>query len=385
MRIAEIERFPLKMSANGSENGTEVRLSKSVDIDTVIIKITTDAQVVGFGEVSVASAPNQSIGGLLDWLEIYAKALTGVDALNLAAVNRQLDKVRTNISTECRPARAAFDMAIYDIIGKARGVPAHEILGGAYRTEMEMSATLDEGTFEQIAADACRLVEQGFRGLKVNIGNSLDSNEPNSNNYELAKQKLLVVLDAVGPEITVNADASQSWTNAGQVRSIFASLLDEKYYHNLSLEQPLHHLDLSGHAELRRSLPIPIAVGDGVTSPQSMVQISRTAAADSIALNINTAGGIRSARQIADICEASAIGVSVRTKTGSRLADAAHCQLAATIRDPLPFNVGDHHGFDKSVFSGGYEICDGSIVLSNEPGLGVHVNEQALLDLALEI
>ncbi|MDG2406143.1 MAG: enolase C-terminal domain-like protein, partial [Paracoccaceae bacterium] len=241
------------------------------------------------------------------------------------------------------------------------------------------------GTYEQLAADARSLVEQGVRGLKVNIGDSFASDKRNSDSYDRAKKKLQAVLAAVGPQIIVNADANQFWKNVGQVRSLVASLLEENYYHNLSLEQPLHHLDLGGHAELRRSLSIPVALGDGVTSPQSMVQISRMAAADGVALNINTAGGLGSARQIADICEASAIGVNVRTKTGSRLADAAHCQLAATIRDPLPLNVGDHLGFDDNLFSGGFEIRDCRIFLRDEPGLGVHVNEQALLAQAIDI
>ena len=379
MRIIGIERFPIRMNVIKSGYRAADRTSGNAQAETVIIRIKTDSSVIGLGEAALtASYPNPTIGGLLDCLQAYATALVGADALNLNEIYRRLDDVSGAFLLGCQPARAAIDMAIHDIIGKAREVPVFKVLGGAYRTEMEMLANLHEDMPEEKAAAARRYVDSGFRGLKVKIGDSIIHDGRSIKNIEREKQNLLAVLRSVGPEIYVDADANQSWANVGQVRSIFTSILDEEFYGNLALEQPLHHLDLKGHAELREALPIPIILDESVVSPEAMMQIARVGAADRIVLQVSRVGGLRNAGQIADICETASIGISLDTMPFTKLGDAAHCHLAATLRDPFPIDAEGHLWFDKTPFVGGFEIADGRVILGDEPGLGVELDEGAL-------
>ncbi len=363
----------------------EDELSTIARVETVIIRVKTDSSVVGFGEAgSIASYLNQTMGGLLDWLQAYSDALVGADALNLNDVSRRLDKVSGEFPPGCQPARAAIDMAIHDIVGKAREVPVYEVLGGAYRTELELLTNLYEETPDEKAAAARRFVKQGFTGLKVKIGDSIILNGRTSENLEREKQKLLAVLRTVGPEIYVDADANQSWANAGQVRGIFASILDEEFHGNLSLEQPLHHLNLKGHAELREALAIPIVLDESVVSPEAMAQIVNMGAADRIVLKASRVGGLQKAQQIVNICESAAIGISIDTMPFTKLGDAAHCHLAATIRDHYPIDAEGHLWFEKTPFVGGFSINNGRAILGDEPGLGVELDEQALTELSVE-
>ena len=360
--------------------------SKIARVETVIVRVKTDSSVVGFGEAgSIASYLNQTMGGLLDWLQAYAAALVGADALNLNEINRRLDKVSGEFAPGCHPARAAIDMAIHDIIGKARGVPVYEVLGGAYRTELELLTNLYEETPEEKAAAAQRFVGLGYSGLKVKIGDSIILDGRSIANLERERQKLLAVLRTVGSEVYVDADANQSWANAGQVRGIFASILDEEFYGNLSLEQPLHHLNLKGHAELRETLAIPIVLDESVVSPEAMMQIAMMGAADRIVLKASRVGGLQKAQQIVNICESAAIGVSIDTMPFTKLGDAAHCHLAATIRDHYPIDAEGHLWFEKTPFVGGFTISDGRVSLGDQPGLGVELDEEVLAALSIDL
>jgi L-alanine-DL-glutamate epimerase-like enolase superfamily enzyme len=379
MKIVEVERFPIRMNPTKFDDRAQDQLSMIASVETVIIRVRTDSSVVGFGEAaSIPSDLNQTMGGLLDWLDAYATALIGADALNLNDVNRRLDQVSGTFPPGCQPARAAIDMAAHDIIGKARECPVFTLLGGAYRTEFETLTSLLEDTPEESASAARRFVELGSRGLKVKIGDSIIAGGRNIENLERERQKLLAVLEAVGAEIYVDVDANQSWASPGQVRSTFAAILAEQFYGNLSLEQPLHHLDLDGHAELCETLAIPVILDESVISPEAMMQIVRRTAADRVVLKISRVGGFHNAQRIAHICEAAAIGISVDTVPFTKLGDAAHCHLAATLRDPFPIDAQGHLWFEKTPFVGGFEIENGRAVLGDAPGLGVELDEDVL-------
>ncbi len=114
------------------------------------------------------------------------------------------------------------------------------------------------------------------------------------------------------------------------------------------------------------------------------MQIAILGAADRIVVKVSRVGGLQRARQIVDICESAAIGVSIDTMPFTKLGDAAHCHLAATIRDHYPIDAEGHLWFERTPFVGGFTIADGRAVLGDEPGLGVDLDEEALAALAID-
>jgi L-alanine-DL-glutamate epimerase-like enolase superfamily enzyme len=181
----------------------------------------------------------------------------------------------------------------------------------------------------------------------------------------------------------VDADAGQSLGNPALARTMVEGVLAESFHPNLALQQPLHRLDLAGHALLREKLPIPVILDDSVSSPEAMMQIVRMGAADRIVLDIERVGGLQNAMRIADICETAAIGVSPASAANTRIGDAAHCHLAAALHDPYPIDVGGHLRFAASPVSGGFDIRDGRAVLADGPGLGVDLDEDALCSMSM--
>jgi len=384
MKITSIELFSLKLDPVKVGYRPEDSISTLARVNTIIVQINTDNDIVGWGEAAtIPSYFNQTQGTLIDWLKGYEEVLIGEEAQDIVTAHRKMDLVSGEIAPGCHPARAAIDMALYDIIGKANNCPVYEVLGGAYRTEFELLTNLYEESSEEKVKACKEYVERGFAGLKVKVGDSILLGGLTVENLAKEKGKLLAALEAVPSHVYIDADANQSWSSPKIAVNIIESILHEKYYPNLSLEQPLHYLDMSGHSYLRRTLPVPIILDESVLSPQAMFQIAKNEAADRIVLKINRVGGFWFARKIVDICEAAAIGISLDTMPFTKLGDTALCHLAATIRDPYPIDAEGHTWFAATPFTGGVEIKGGRAALPKKAGLGVELNERQMKEMLL--
>jgi L-alanine-DL-glutamate epimerase-like enolase superfamily enzyme len=378
MKIKRIELFPIRMKPVKpdwqSNQATHVPGRA-----TVIIRMTTDSGIEGLGEA--ASGPayfNQTLGTMLDWLRSYASALDGADPLDIANAHRIMERVSGEFPTGCQPARAGIDLALHDIAGKAQGRPVYAVLGGAYQTEFDMLTNLYELTPQAKAAASRKFAKQGFRGLKVKIGASTRAKGVNTETLQWETAKLVAALEAVPDTVQIDADPNQSWRSPKIVVTVMEKVLREKFYSNLSIEQPIHHLDFAGHRFIRQALDIPVILDEAVVSPQAMLQIVKQEAADRIVLKFNRVGGLFPARKIATICEAAAIGISLDTMPFTRLGDTAACHLAATLRDPYPVDAEGHLWFEDTPFRGGLEIRKGRASIGSAPGFGVEIDEAKL-------
>jgi L-alanine-DL-glutamate epimerase-like enolase superfamily enzyme len=379
MKIKNFEIFPISMKPVKAGYRPEDELSKLARVDTVIIRITTSDNLVGYGEAAtIRSYFNQTGPTMIHWLESYATELVGQNPMDLVNINKIFDLISGEKPPGCHPSRAAVEMALYDIIGKTHRCPVYEILGGAYRTEFEMLSNLYEEGPEEKARAAQEFVKNGFRGLKVKIGDAVLLNGFSVENFKKGKENLIAALNSVPDDIYIDADANQCWSNPKMVVQIFEDILHDTFYPNLSVEQPLHYLDISGHKYLRNNLKIPVILDESVVSPEAMFQIAKNEAADRIVLKINRVGGFSKARKVVDICEAASIGISLDTMPFTKLGDTALCHLVATIRDPYPVDAEGHLWFESTPFQGGIEIANGKVFLPDSPGLGVELDEDAL-------
>ncbi len=315
---------------------------------------------------------------MLDWLGAYRSALVGTNPCNIIGAHRIMNGVSGENPPGCQPARAAIDLALHDLIGKAHGCPVYELLGGAYRTEFGLLTNLYELTPGEKAAATREYVTKGFRGLKIKIGHRTSSEGLSAESLLWEKQKLLAALDAAPENVYIDADPNQSWGNAKLVVRTVGEILDRQFYPNLSIEQPLHHMDFKGHGFLRNTLKIPVILDESISSPQAMLQAVKHDAADRIVLKFNRVGGLWPAMKIAQICEAASIGVSIDTMPFTRLGDTANCHLAAVIRDPYPVDVEGHLWFADTPTCGGLEICGGQARIGADPGFGVEIDTEKL-------
>ena len=381
MKIRNIDKFPINLHLVKVGFGEKDKSSSvwASGVSSIIIRMNTDEGISGLGEATtIIWYLNETQEGMMKLLESYEQLLIGEDPFNVVNAHCRMDLVTGADAPGCHSARAAIDMALYDIIGKAQKRPVYEVLGGAYRTEFEMLTNLYEDTPEEKAEASQEYVKKGFRGLKIKVGDILLTKGWSMQNLKKEKDKLIAALEAVPPDIYIDADANQSWSNVKIAVNIVEELFQNKYYPNLSLEQPLHYLDISGHSFLRRSIKVPIILDESVLSSEAMLQIAKNDAADRVVLKLNRVGGFWPARKIIDIAEAASMGISIDTMPFTKLGDTAICHLAATIKDPYPVDAEGHLWFDADPLEKGIEIKNARAILPKEPGLGVELDEEIL-------
>jgi L-alanine-DL-glutamate epimerase-like enolase superfamily enzyme len=339
----------------------------------------------GLGEAAANPAEDaRTLSTLIDWLKIYEAAIAGADALNINVLHQMMDRASGQHPPGCQAARAAIDMAVHDLIAKVRGCPVHEILGGAYRTEMQVTARISGRTAEDIAVAARSHVEMGYRGLTIGLGSDVLPPALSIADLEERYQHVLAALEAVGTDISIDADANQSLGNPALVSRLFEKFLAKRFCANLALQQPLNRFDLLGHAALREKLPIPIVLTESVVSAEAMIQIERLGAADRIGLSLERVGGLSNAMRVADICEAAAIGISPAVTSFTGIGAAAGFHLAAALHDPYPVDAIDYQKTSDTLTTGGPEIENGHVTLRNAPGLGIEIDEDMLHALATQ-
>jgi L-Ala-D/L-Glu epimerase len=381
MKIVEIQRFPISLP----QSGITATRSKTPADQTIIVRIRTNSGLTGLGEAAVDPAEQtRTLSTLTDWLKAYETATIGADALNINALHQLMDRASGQHPPGCQAARAAIDMAAHDLIGKVRGCPVHEILGGAYRTDIQVAAHISGTTAEDTAATARARVDMGYRALTVAIGSEVLPPALSIPELEKKCQHLLATLEALGMDISIDADASQSLGNPALVSRLIEQILTKRFYPNLALVQPLNKSDLLGHAALREKLPIPIVLTESVVSAEAMIQIERLGAADRIGLSLERVGGLSNAMRVADICETAAIGITPANSSYTGIGAAALLHLAAALHDPYPVDTGEYQTMQKGPVTGGPVVENGWVSLGSAPGLGVEIDEDMLHALAMQ-
>lgn len=384
MKIISIDYFPLDLrapqdagtdgSANDQASFTPEMLAarRYAPPETALVRIAADDGTTGYGDgATLPHYLGHGIGSMLDWLGRFRQVLVGEDPLNIAGIHRSMEAVASIGVPGCRPAQAAIDMAIYDLAGKVHGCPVYELLGGSYRQELELQTQMHGHTVDQLLGVCNHYVAQGFTGLKLKIGSQLRKHGYSKALFDADADKVAGVMARLPHHIQVDVDANQGIMNAKMAVALFERVRREAFHPNMAIEQPLHHLDLAGHALIRKMLPFPVVLDEAVTSPVAMLQIVRMEAADRVVLKPNRVGGLWPARRIVDICEANGIGVSLDTMPFTLLGDTMLCHLGATIRNHFPLDAQGHTFFDGTPFSGGVRIENGRAHLGDAPGFGV--------------
>lgn len=391
MKIVTIDFLPLKLNAP-ADAGTDASADEQATFtpemlaarryappETVFVRIRTDNGSEGYGDgATLPHYLGHGIGSMLDWLGRFRSILVGEDPLNIAGIHHRMESVASIGVPGCRPAQAAIDMAIYDLSGKTFGCPVYELLGGSYRQELELQTQMHGHTVDQLLGVCNHYVARGFTGLKLKIGSQLRQHGYSKALFDADADKVAGVMARLPHHIQVDVDANQGIMNAKMAVAMFERVRRDAFHPNMAIEQPLHHLDLKGHAQIRKMLPFPVVLDESVTSPTAMLQIVRMEAADRIVLKPNRVGGLWPARRIIDICEANGIGVSLDTMPFTLLGDTMLCHLGATIKRHFPLDAQGHTFFAGSPFSGGVKIDNGRAHLGNAPGFGVELDPELL-------
>ena len=368
MKVLAIDSYPLILPVAEIYGGAAGTLE---DCRSLIVRIETDNGIEGWGEATQGRPGNTY--ETLETMEImvrryFGPALIGMNLEETGSVLQTLHQIRSGHPL----TKAALETAIFDALGKFYRVPLYRFLGGPYRREIDLvgGLGLDLGP-ETIRDRAGQLRRDGFHTFKIKIGQK-------DRKQDVAR--VGAVREAVGAEATVRVDgnAAYSFTAAREM------LTELSRFHIADAEQPLARGDLKSLAELRRTVGIPIAAQESVSSPEDALAVLEEQAADLLKIKLTHIGGFQRGSQVAAIVGAKGLPVVIGQGSAcTPILSAAEMHLHASLKNAQP--GGEMTGFlrlgEQDIFSP-LQVARGKVFLPSQPGLGIEVNKEKLQQLA---
>ena len=376
MKIADVKTHvleaPLTVPFRWSFNRADTR-------QTVLVEITTDTGLTGWGECFGPSRPVAAI------IQSFRRLLVGADVLATELIWQTLyDRCRDQ-GQKGMPicAISGIDIALWDIKGKHFGVPVHRLMGGPLRTEVEAYATgmyrHDDGdSLVYLVEEAVGYVEQGFKGVKLKIG------------FDIAEDVAIVraVRRAVGPDIKLMMDANHGYDAIDAIRmGRMVEDLDIRWF-----EEPVVPEDLAGYREVKAALNIPISGGECDYTRYGFREIFASRAMDIVQPDTCAAGGLSECKKIADMAVAHGIRY-IPHVWGTGIGLSAAMQLLAVLphnppgwvpTEPLLEFDRSEHPFRQAVLKEPLEHANGIVTVPTGPGLGIEVDRDAVRRFAVD-
>jgi len=326
----------------------------------VQVHIETDCGIIGLGE----APPTAAITG--ETKESITAAIEGYIApkivgRHISDFEDLMESVQHAILRNTS-AKAAVDMALYDIRARSLNMPLFRMLGGSAK-KLESDLTISLNDTPKMIADSIKAIQSGFKALKIKVGKGglLDA------------ECLLHIRQAVGADIELRVDANQGWKPKESVRIIRAM---EDSGCNISLvEQPVSSFDLNGLRYVTQHVATPVLADEAVFSPHDAIEIIRTGAADMLNIKLMKTGGIHMALKICSIADTYQVSCMMGCMLESRLSTSAAAHLAASRQIITKVDLDGPTLCAADPYIGGPEYVGANIILTDEAGLGVVVKE----------
>ncbi|MCG5211765.1 mandelate racemase/muconate lactonizing enzyme family protein [Streptosporangium sp. KLBMP 9127] len=355
MRIASLQTFRQRVG----------------DRPRVLVKITTDDGTTGWSEV-YNHGPDLAYPPLLDYL---FEQIKGMDARSPNRINQfLLQSARFPQGALGLAAIAAIDLALWDIAGKALGVPVYQLLGGAVRDRVRVYAGLYSAPDLAELQDRTAALHQrfGFTAFKL----SPYRRDPHRTRFGLVADELGEYFGQVRgghpAEWEFAFDAHACIWQPHQAVELGAALAP---YQPLFLEEPIRPEHLPAWGRIRSELAVPLATGESLYSPHEFLALLTAQGADIVQPDICVVGGLTQMLKIATIADAHYVPVAPHNPLGP-LATAANVHFAAVTTN---FSILEFKPDEVSWCPDPYLPVDGHLELRPErPGWGIEIDETAL-------
>ncbi len=260
---------------------------------------------------------------------------------------------------------SGIDIALWDILGKVRGLPIYQLLGGKCRDKVPVYATaLYPEEPSKVAKRALAFAQQGFHGVKIKVGFDLDQD---IGIVRAVRQEL-------GKDFTVMTDANQGYSVDIGLKAAEAFSQCGVFW----LEEPLFAEDIEGHAQLREKGKVSIAVGENLNTYYAFENFVVRGAVDFLQPDVARAGGITEIRKIAALAAKHNVAVSFHT-WGDAVALAASLHLSAALKECGVMELDyTHNPLRVELLKEPLEVKNGFMAPPDKPGLGVELDVAAL-------
>jgi len=345
------------------------------------VRIHTDQGIVGTGECIHGGAGIQGIIASLGSL------ILGEDPMNVDRLFEKMRRARVfdgAASGNFVTAITGLEIALWDLVGRATGLPVYALLGGKFRDRIRIYTDCHAGGDDSPQANADKakqVVDMGFTAIKFDLDDlrspaKFDAFNHTINNAELDAMvaKVAAVREAVGPHIDVAMDLHGRYDTHSGIR--IAQALEP--YNLLWLEEPVPQENIVAMREVKRSTSTPICAGENLFLRWGFKDLLEEQAVDIIMPDLPKCCGLSEGKKIANMAEVYYIPMAPHNVCGP-LGTVASCHCCAAIPN---FLVLEWHWLERPhwhelVLADPPLIQDGYITLTDRPGLGYDLNEEA--------
>ena len=371
MKITRVEPIPLELPF-----ATPFKISQGAARETVevlLVRVHTDEGIVGVGETQAwrRQGSAETLCGLTRTVaDQFAPLLVGRSAFDISGALAAIDGALYNTLY----AQAAVCDALYDVVGRALGVPVHVLLGGQCRQRVRIGAVLTmKPTVEELVDGAEAVYERGFRHFGVKIG--VDPADDVRNVAALRKHfddRVVLRVDANG---ALSYDAA-------------LMLLKKLEPYDVDVaEQPVAIWDLAGLAALNGATAIPIMADESVSTDHSLLEVIRRRAATVVQTKIAKNGGIYRVQRLWHLAAAAGMRIFPGNHPSTSIATSSVAQICAAWPGPLMegvFAVGVSGALATDVVTEPIVPENGEIAIPCGPGLGVELDMERVNALRVD-
>ena len=325
-------------------------------VEDVIVEIHTDDGRIGYGEapptgVITGDTTLGIIGAIQDHI---SKAIIGRDVDDFEDVLQAVQKSIVGNTS----AKAAVDMALWDLYGQLYSIPVYKLMGGA-RKKITTDITISVNDPEIMVRDALIALDRGYDCLKMKVGV----------NPELDVTRLKAVRQAVGKDITIRIDANQAWTPKQAVKILNA--MQEQGLQIELVEQPVHAHDLEGMKYVTDRSYVPVLADESLYSPADAATILRMGAADLLNIKLMKCGGLYNALKICTMAEVYGVECMIGCMLEAKISVNAAVHLACAKKVITKVDLDGPVLCSEDPILGGAVFNEKDITVSDAPGLGI--------------
>ena len=352
MRIVGLSLFqvdlPLHEGTYNWSGGKSVRV-----FDSTIVRLVTDDGLEGFGEVCPLGPvylPSYAEGARTGIVELVP-ALMGLDPRQPDVVNRAMDTAMKGHAY----VKSAIDVACWDILGKATGLPVSELLGGRVGLDFVLYRAISQEAPEDMASKVADYRREGYRRFQLKVGADVETDV----------QRIRAVAAELKRGDVLIADANTGWLRHEALR-VARAVRDVDVY----IEQPCASYEEC--LGVRRRIDHPFVLDESIDSVATLVRAHADAAADVVNLKISKLGGLTRARQARDLCVSLGLGMTIEDTWGGDIVTASISHLAHSTPPRHLFTATDFNSYvTVQTAEGAPRRVDGRMAAPTAPGLGV--------------
>lgn len=306
-------------------------------VEDIIVEIHTDTGHIGYGEAPPTGAiTGDTTGAILGALNDHIiKTIVGKDVDDFENLLQTLNKCIVGNTS----AKAAVDMALYDLYGQLYNIPVYKLLGGG-KNKIITDITISVNNPDEMARDTKVAIDRGYDTIKVKVGV----------NPDLDIARLTAVRAAAGPNALIRIDANQAWSPKQAVKLL--NKMQDKGLDIEFVEQPVKGKDFEGLKYVTERSYVPVMADESVFSVADAFKIMQMGAADLINIKLMKCGGIYNALKIASAAEVYGV----------------ECMLGCMLEAKVSVNAAVHLACAKNIIT---KIdLDGPVLCSEDPVLG---------------